>query len=353
MCMNVRTLLAVACGWLILVWSPPESLACSVCLAGDPSFSNSGASAQQTGDFSMYFEVRGWEKQSGLLPHGEEVAPPEHQHEDTGAHGEHGAAGNEAEHAHADPHAGSEKSSSQRLDLYLSWTPIDRATFTLDLPWAFNAITEEEADARAYSTLAGFGDVSLLASVVAWRNRDALPSTWLELRAFGKAPTGQDDAKADGKRDPHLQPGTGSWDFGFGAAVVHRFEWGAVYGSLFQRWNQLGSLDYEYGDALLANLALEVPLGHALGRPALDRVIPGFELNFRYAGFDQQDGQNWADSGGSILYATPSLRVQLPGFGENHRAWLRAAVQIPTTNAWLHGEQHEDPIWSTGVGMGF
>ena len=275
--------------------------------------------------------------------------------EDAGEDG--GEGGDEAEaeqeHEHADAHEGSEESSSQRLDLYLSWTPIDRATFTLDLPWAFNAITEEEPDGRAYSTLAGFGDVSLLASVVAWRNRDALPSTWLELRAFGKAPTGQDDAKVDGRRDPHLQPGTGSWDFGFGAAAVHRFEWGAVYGSLFQRWNQLGSLDYQYGDALLANLALEVPLGHALGRPALDVLIPGFELNFRYAGFDRQDGENWADSGGSILYATPSLRVRLPGLGENHRAWLRAAVQIPTTNAWLHGEQHEDPIWSIGVGIGF
>ena len=330
MCTHVRTLAIAAFGWLTLVLAPQESLACSICLAGDPSFSNSGASAQETGDFSMYFEVRGWQKQSGLLPHEEE-----------------------AEHEHADASAGSEESSSQRLDLYLSWTPIDRATFTLDLPWAFNAITEEEHDGRTYSTLAGLGDVSLLTSVVAWRNRDVLPSTWLELRAFGKAPTGQDDAKVDGRRDPHLQPGTGSWDFGCGAAAVHRFEWGAVYGSLFQRWNQLGSLDYQYGDALLANLALEVPMGHALRRPALDVLIPGFELNFRYAGFDQQDGENWADSGGSILYATPSLRVRLPGPGEHLRAWLRAAVQIPTTSAWLHGEQHEDPLWSIGVGMGF
>jgi len=89
MCTNVRTLRFAACGWMILAWAPQESLACSVCLAGDPSFSNSGASAQQAGDFSMYFEVRGWEKQSGLLPHGD-AALPEHEREDASLDGEAG-----------------------------------------------------------------------------------------------------------------------------------------------------------------------------------------------------------------------------------------------------------------------
>jgi hypothetical protein len=350
MCTSVRTLLVAASIYAVIGSSWEPALACSVCLAGDPSFSSSGATAQQAGDISVYFEVRGWEKQSGSLPHAD-VVPHEHEgSEEDPAEGDSEAV--EAEHEHASDE-GREDNSSQRLDLYLSWTPIDRATFTLDLPWAFNAVTEKEGELRTRSTLAGLGDVSLLASVVAWRNRDTLPSTWLELRAFGKAPTGEDDEEVDGTRDPHLQPGTGSWDYGLGAAVAHLFEWGAMYGSLFQRWNQRGSLDYQYGDALLANFAIEAPLGHALGRPALDMLIPGFELNFRYAGFDQQDGENWADSGGSILYATPSLRVRLPAFGDDRHAWLRAAVQIPTTNAWLHGEQTEDPLWSIGVGVGF
>ena len=157
MCTDARTLLMAVCAWLTLVLAPQASLACSVVLsAGDPSFSNSGASAQDAGDFSIYFEVRGWEKQSGLLPHEEEAAPAEHEQEDAGEDG--GEGGDEAEaeqeHEHADAHEGSEESSSQRLDLYLSWTPLDRATFTLDLPWVFNAITEEEPDGRAFSSLA-------------------------------------------------------------------------------------------------------------------------------------------------------------------------------------------------------
>jgi hypothetical protein len=308
--------------------------ACSICLAGDPSFSSQGASAQQAGDVAAYFEVRAWEKESGLLPH-------EHQEPE------------EPEDPDADHGLDHEHDANQRLDLYLSWTPLDRLTLTLGLPWAFNQIVEVEDGASAHLHLAGFGDASLLASAVLWRNRPALPSTWVELRGFVKAPTGRSEDSVDGVEDPHLQPGTGSWDAGLGAAAVHRFEWGALYGSAFHRWNREGGFQYQYGDVTLASLASEAPLGHLLGRPELDAVTPGLGLDFRHAGYDEQDGERYRDSGGSILYAAPFVRARLPIGGEDLRVWLRAGAQIPLTNAWLHGFQDEDPVWSLGVGVGF
>lgn len=117
---------------------PGFARGCSVCLAGDPIFSNQGTTAQLQGDFSVFFQVMGWKKRSGLLP------------------GE-------------DPD-GVEVNESQRLDLYFSWTPIDRVTLTLDLPFAFNKITEIEGGVEETSSLAGFSDMSLQTSVVLWKS---------------------------------------------------------------------------------------------------------------------------------------------------------------------------------------
>ena len=118
---------------------------------------------------------------------------------------------------------------------------------------------------------------------------------------------------------------------------------------MLYRVNTEGSLDYEYGDVLLANAGVDVPLGHALKKGFLNPFTAGFELNFRYADFDDFRGERFDDSGGSILYLTPSLRVQLPWPWEWRGPSLRAAVQIPATSSWLHGFQEEDPIWFAGL----
>jgi hypothetical protein len=371
----LRVLLVVtAC---LVVPARRDARACSVCLAGDPNFSTQGTASQPVGSVSVYFEVRGWTKQSGSVVQdvaepgdaatAPVAAPGGHDHS-THDHGPNGwqdlldpplpepssdasaEAAPEGGHQHGE--ATEERNDSQRLDLYVAWTPIDRLTLTLGVPWAFNTVEELESGGMTYS-LSGLGDVSLGASGVVWRNRHVLPSTWVELRGWVKAPTGRSSKQVDGVLDPHVQPGTGSWDGGAGAALIHRFEWGSLYASSFYRINTEGGLDYEYGDVVLATAALEVPLGHLLGRPALDRVAPGFGFDFRWAQRDESGGTNVADTGGSVLYATPSLRIALPAFRANQRAWLRAGVQIPLTDAWLYGEQDEGVVWSAGVGYGF
>lgn len=360
---------------LLLGAAPREAAACSVCLAGDPVFSTHGASSQEAGSFSLYLETRGFRKTSGSHAHddpdpehGEESGQEESVGEAAHARAARGslrprhagqahepAAAAEGGDEHAEDHDepghddGRESSRGQRLDLFASWTPLDRWTLSLDLPFAWNRIVEESEDERTRSTLSGLGDVSLGSSFVIWRDRGVLPSTWLEGRLWLKTPTGRDEAKVDGTRNPHLQPGTGSWDFGAGLAAVHRTSWGSLYGSVFYRENTPGSLDYTYGDVWLANAAVEVPVGHALSQPALDWLTAGLELNFRYAGYDHEDGERFEDSGGAILYATPSVRVRLPwGIGESG-ASVRAAVQIPLSQTWLHNTQREKEVWSLGL----
>jgi hypothetical protein len=376
---QLRRALAVASA-LAVALAAREARACSVCLAGDPIFSTQGATSQEAGSFSIYLETRSFSKESGLGEHAHDEAEADEAHAEEDDHGaeahaqgvrkrarggprhagdDHGGASapeSDEHEAHADegPHEpGSERSRQERIDLYASWTPLDRFTLTLDVPFAWNRIIEHEEGERTRSTLAGLGDVAIGTSFVLWRNRDVLPSTWIEGRLWLKTPTGRDEAEVEGMRDPHLQPGTGSWDFGAGLAGVHRVAWGSLYASVFYRENTPGSLDYTYGDVWLANLAVEVPVGHALAQPGLEWLTAGLELNFRYAGYDREDGERFVDSGGAILYATPSVRVRLPFGFRDRPVSVRGAVQIPVTQSWLHNDQEEGEVWSLGVHVPF
>ena len=322
---------AIACAiaFAALLAAPRAAQACSICLAGDPAFDTHGATALQQGDVSVYFEVSGWTKKSGELPggHHAEEEEPDAEHEEPGV----------------------EENDSQKLDLYVSWSPLDRFTVTLNVPVAFNEITEFGHEGAVRRTHDGFGDIALSTSTVLWRSREILPDTWVEGRTFLKFPTGQSRQTVGGVRDKHLQAGTGSWDFGFGLAGVHKFEWGTTYASVFGRVNTEGSLDYEYGDVVLANVAALLPLGHATGLTALDRFTLGAELNYRWADYDDFSGVRFVDSGGSILYATPSLRIQLPWIEGQRAPSVRTGVQVPLTSKWLNGFQVEGERWTVGL----
>jgi hypothetical protein len=296
--------------------------ACSVCQAGDPIYSTGAATGLQTGSYSAYLELQGWRKTSGLLI--EEAGTP--------------------------PAEGREVNKSQSLTLFLSGTPVDRFTFTLALPWRFNTITESPVGVDPETNhLNGFGDASLTLGYVVWRDRDVLPESWVEARLFGKAPTGPDDRSTKGIIDPHLQPGTGSWDWGPGLSGGHRFDWGTFYASAFWRFNQPGALQYEYGDVGLVTLALQSPIGHLLQQPVLDFLTASFEFNYRYSERDRYLGQTYQDSGGSIFYVTPSLRIRLPWVEGWKAPSLRLAAMCPLGDKTLYGQQHEGIVWSTGL----
>jgi len=331
------------------------ALACSVCLAGDPLYNIYGASVQQQGSFSAYFQARGWFKRSGHPP-GEHAEEHEegHAEEHEEGHAEEHEEGHAEEHeeGHAEEHAENEteENESQRLDLYLSWAPLDRVTLTLDIPWAFNNITEVSGDKQTSLSLDGLGDIMLAGSVVAWRSREILAQTWVAVNVFGKFPSGKSKAAAQGGAvEKHLQPGTGSWDFGGGFSGAHHFSWGSLYGSTSYRVNTKGSLDYEYGDVALANAVVDFPLGHGTGIKALAPFTPTLAVNFRWSEKDLSQGEKFQDSGGSILYLTPGLRIRLPWFEGRRPPSLQGEVQIPVTSSWLHGFQEEGNVWFAGL----
>lgn len=311
--------------WVVLaiVGFAGAASACSICLAGDSIYDALGGSAQAAKSWSLMLQGRGWKKNSDTLPH------------------EDGGVDEDGE--------GREHADSQRIDLFVSYTPLDRLTLTLDLPWLFNEIIEKEAGEREKNNLSGFSDMSLSVAGVVWRNRNVLPDTWLEVRSFLKFPTGRSRQTKGGVKDPHLQVGTGSWDFGFGLAGVHRISWASFYTSASYRVNTEGSLSYEYGDVVLGNAIMQVPVGHATGLAVLDWLTASVQVNYRWADKDEVEGENFKDSGGSIVYLTPGASIALPWFDGQRAPQLQGSLQVPLTNTWLNGNQEEKLLWSIGL----
>ena len=189
---------------------------------------------------------------------------------------------------------------------------------------------------------------------VLWRDRDVLPSTWVEARGFGKAPTGKSSQTVDGVQDPHLQLGTGSWDFGFGLAGAHRLAWGSLYASAFYRENLEGSLDYRYGDVVLTNVALEMPLSHFAENPVVARADARrrAELPLRREGSLAR----------LRLRQTAAARssTSTPDAADPAAVVRGAASAVPAARradpghaSWLYGQQHEGPVWSAGLGLAY
>jgi hypothetical protein len=97
---------------------------------------------------------------------------------------------------------------------------------------------------------------------------------------------------------------------------------------------------YQYGDISLLNFAYERKL-----TANLDSVL---ELNYRHAGRDRVDdsGSYDPDTGGSILYLTPRVLVNVGG------VVLRFAAQIPVSES-LYGVQDEKPVYNVGFTRSF
>lgn len=322
-----RHLWVLVCLFVSISLTPREVRACSICQPGDALYSPEGAGAQPTGAFSFYLENRHSWKSSAAMPG--------HDHD-------------------MEPNPGDrERSYDRDLTLWGSWTPVQRLTLSASVPYRLVTIDHEPAEMPSSSQRnRGWGDAALYGTAVLWRDLEHSPTAWVEVRTMLKAPTGASEKSIDGERDPHLQVGTGSWDWGLGLAGAKRLERGNLYASVFYRVNQHGSLGYQYGNAVLANLIYSTP---ALAIEPLGGLLvrPGAELNFRCAGKDDADGSKYDSSGGSIFYLTPFVEIPLTRNAEVRAPWLRISLHMPLGDGSLHGHQHESFVFLAGLGVPF
>jgi hypothetical protein len=294
---------------LLLTGSPAH--ACSICRCGDPTFNALGKDGYAARGFRLALNWERYDKEEGP------------------SDGE------------------AEELVENRFTALVSYGFGERITLYARVPYSRRSFKEldggEVVDAFSVGGLADpevYGQVRLWASGMA---PGVGRRSSLSLLGGVKTALGDNGASIDGERvDEHAQPGTGSTDVFGGLAFLYLFDKeSAIFTSGQYRRTSENDVGYRYGSSVLLNVAYEHKLG---GR--VDGVL---ELNFRHAKRDQvaATGELGENTGGSVLYLTPRLLVDL-----GHGVVLRAAAQIPITRD-LNGTQKERAVLNAGISFLF
>lgn len=301
--MNRRFCLAAAGALLAFVALPMRANACSMCQCGDPTYRLMG---------DDFFSAHSFRASLNADRHSKDQVSED------------------------DP-TGREKETENRLALSASWQPVPRLRLVGRVPYVQRTIEVGGGESK----LSGLGDPDLFAHVNLLESGNVASGWWLAAMAGVKAPWGQSDMKLDGVRaEEHLQPGSGATAEFAGLAFAHGIGGGAhLYTSAMGRWNGTNSHEYRYGDALLANLALQ--------RAFASSVSGSLELNYRASKHDLAAGERDPNTGGAVLYVSPKVQFSL-----GSPVGLQLGVQIPVAKN-LNGDQREFANFESGVVFAF
>jgi hypothetical protein len=303
--MTMKSLMHTA-GAIACLSMSSAALACSICRCGDPTFNALGKEGVPQTGLRLALDWDQVEKTQG---------PPEEQ----------------------------DALREQRETLLLAYGLSDRFDLFARLPHSQRTLTETEDGEAERSSSSGLADPEIYAQARLWSSRfegDVGMRSNLYFVFGVKTDWGVNDASEDGERlDEHAQPGTGSTDWFAGLSGSYQINpRSAIFASAQFRQTGRNDFGYQYGDVQLLNLAYEHKLGGHW-----DAVL---EANYRHSAGDEIDalGEQDPDTGGSIVYLTPRLL-----FDAGHGWVLRAAVQVPLSQAGLNGEQHEKTVFNIGV----
>lgn len=304
---------------LMVVVGPQGAAACSICRCGDPAFNALGLNLYETGSWRFALDWDRFDKSQRS----------------------------------AEADGGGESVVEQRTTATVSYTPADRLTLVVRVPYTSRRLTNEPASVAARAlhgeqdhggstTGQGLSDPEIYGLVRLW----AAPfepglgrRAWIGLQLGVKTPWGENDLSENGERlDEHVQPGTGSTDWTAGLAAVYAFDASSsLFGSMQHRRTGSNDHGYRYGASTLANLGVERKLG-----AHLDAVL---ELNGRHTVRDRMNagGDTDPNTGGRLLYLSPKLVVDL-----SYALAARFSAQVPVAKR-LNGDQTERTVWSVGL----
>jgi hypothetical protein len=284
---------------------------CSVCRCGDPSFFLNNAQQLAAGRFLFaieHFNTRkssaAEEQQIGL----EKVFSP-------------------LRVAHGDL----ESQVQNALQLTFKYGLGSRIMLMASAPYTFNRISS----ASGVETTDGFGDpeIMAIAQLLNFAN-----NTWaLQGIAGTRVPLGKSDQtdESGARLEQHLQTGTGAWAGMFGAQLLYGGGSIPLFFSASYQTNGTNDHDFSYGNVFRFNAATQRGLSKSLDAIA--------EINGRTADYDTEGTATDPNSGGTIVYFSPGLRLRL-----GSALSLRSQVQIPVIKS-LHGEQNEKVNVRTGL----
>ncbi len=207
---------------------------------------------------------------------------------------------------------------------------------SLKLPYIVRDHATFGEDHHSYDTssTSSFGDISLLATYQGF-----LPKHNLGVQLGVTLPTGSftDTFRSGEALDRGLQPGTGTTGL---VAGIYYFD------TIGKDWGYFGQVTmqtaFNYRSDYKPGTAENFSLGLRYTR--LERVIPQFQVNARIAGRDLGADADNFDSGGSLIYLSPGVTVEVT---KKVSAYL--FVQVPVYQN-LNGYQLA-PTWTLSAGI--
>ena len=307
---------AIALASIFLLMHKPL-WACSVCRCGDQSFFLNNARQLSSGRFLFAVEHFNTRKTALMSPHHEEgpmqalekfSAPLRMQHGDE-----------------------LEAQVQNTLQFNLKYGLTKRVMLMASIPYAFNRIAMTEGA----ETAKGLGDpeVMALARLLEFAN-----GAWsLQGTAGARIPLGASDQKDEAgvRLEQHLQTGSGAWAGVFGVQFIKASGNLPVFFGASYQSNGTNDHDFAYGNIFRFNVAAQRAIAGSFDLIA--------EVNGRVADYDTEGAETDANSGGTVVYFSPGVRVR---FGSLFS--LRSQVQIPVAEN-LHGEQNEKVNVRTGL----
>jgi hypothetical protein len=231
----------------------------------------------------------------------------------------------------------------RRYSLLAAYGFSDTFSVFARLPYSERNLTETEAGETEHESASGLADPEIYAQWRLWASPfegDVGMRSSIYLVGGVKTAWGENDASRDGERlDEHVQPGTGSTDWFAGVSGSYQIDpKSALFVSTPYRHTGRNDAGYQYGRTTLVNVAYE--------RKLTSRWDAVLEANYRHAGRDEIDDSGLLDedTGGSIVYVTPRLLLDL-GSG-----WVaRASAQVPLSQSSLNGAQDEKTVFNVGI----
>lgn len=224
-----------------------------------------------------------------------------------------------------------------RLDLGLSYTPLDRLTLSFTLPLLLRRLSYVNL---GWDLGGGVGDLELRARVLLYRDRRLAPRHLLGLHGGLRAPGGPPPAPPPGRTlNPDLLASTGSVDVIAGLSYSHLRERLSLYASAILFVPTQGAFGVRSPLSLRGALSAQYQL-----RPW---IAPQLGVDLRLDGTAYQGEAPDPNSGGFIAYASPGLVL-----GPAMDWLLYAQLRVPFVQA-LTGEHREGLIAAVGVTRDF
>lgn len=237
---------------------------------------------------------------------------------------------------------GTEWRTFQTMEVWNQWKIGRKIQLMFLIPYSMNSIENKGLVLDSYNHL---GDIQGIVRYQLYRS-DAEKHSYIHRIVIGagiKAPTGLSSSLSnEGNLDPHIQTGTGSWDFlsNFGYLLKYK-QWGVNQEVLF-KINGVNKQSYQFANRFSSTTTIY----YSIEKKDIS-VIPSIGTSVEYANQDKDHGANQSTTNGKAVYLIPGIDIYYKKLNWN------ISYQKPIIEDLRDVSMKNDYRWLIGMGISF